>query len=182
MGAWDIFDLLSLMATIVIAVAASAIAWNANALSHNANILSEEATRLEADKQLLDWARRVLAVFSSLTSLRQRKDSRIDAETFDEQRRELRALMFALKDEGALYFPSPNGGGEVAALLAIGQTIELLGGANFRPPVPDDYRSVRVPQVEQLQDLRLAFLDDIKPRIDHHWIEQPPVKSLRRLR
>lgn len=178
----DIFDIVNLLATMVIAVAASAIAWNANSLAHNANVLSEEATRLEADKQLLDWARRVLVVFSSLVSLRQRKDTRIDAETFDEQRRELRALLFALKDEGALYFPSPNGGGEVDALQAIGRTIELLGGANFQPPVAGDYTAARAPQVTQLQELSLAFLEDIKPRIDHHWIEQQPVKHGRRLR
>lgn len=171
----DILDFLNLGATLVIAVAASAIAWNANALARNANILSEDAMRLEADKQLLDWARRVLAVFSSLHSLRQRKDTRIDEDTFDEQRRDLRSQLFALKDEGGLYFPDRDGGPEVRALSAIAETIEMLHAATFKPPVAGDYAEVRSKQVAGLNRLSQAFLDDIKPRIDQHWIEQQPI-------
>jgi hypothetical protein len=171
---WDIFDVLNLLATLTIAGAASAIAWNANALSRNANTLTEESMRLEADKQLLDWARRVLAVFSALHSLRQRKDTRIDADTFDEQRRDLRSQLFALKDEGALYFPDQEGNARIPALAAIGETIEMLHGVTFKPPKRGDYDKVRYPQVKELQRLSGAFLDDIKPRIDKHWIEQQP--------
>ena len=171
----DIFDLLSLGATLVIAGAASAIAWTANSLARNANILSEDAMRLEADKQLLDWARRVLAVFSSLHSLRQRKDTRIDEDTFDEQRRDLRAQLFALRDEGALYFPDQDGATRIRALATMEEIIEMLHGVNFKPPAPGDYSEVRSKQVKELQRLSQAFLDDIKPRIDQHWIEQQPI-------
>lgn len=170
----DIFDALNLLATLVIAGAASAIAWNANALSRNANVLSEDAMRLEADKQLLDWARRVLAIYSSLVSLRQRKDTRIAEDDFDDQRRDLRAQLFALRDEGALYFPIEDGINKIPALAAINKTIDMLGGASFKAPAPGDYAEFRAPQVQAIQSLSLEFLDDIKPRIDKHWIEQQP--------
>lgn len=171
----DLLDLVNLIATVILAAAASAIAWNANHLARNANVLSEESMRLEADKQLLDWARRVLAVFSSLHSLRQRKDTRIDEDTFDEQRRDLRSQLFALKDEGALYFPDQHGGVRIGALAAIEEIIEMLHGVNFKPPMPGDYAELRARQVAELNRLSQAFLDDIKPRIDQHWIEQQPV-------
>lgn len=171
----DLLDFLNLGATLVIAVAASAIAWNANKLAHNANVLNEDATQLEADKQLLDWARRVLAIFSSLVSLRQRKDTRIDAETFDDQRRDLRAQMFALRDEGALYFPVEDGYNKIPALAAMNRMIDMLGHTTFKPPVPHDYESIRTPQVKEIQALSLAFLEDVKTRIDRHWIEQETV-------
>jgi hypothetical protein len=104
-----VIDAINAMATIIIAGAAAMIAFNANRISHNANVLSADAMQLEADKHLLEWARRVLAVYSSLVSLRQRKDTRIDPDAFDDRRRELRAELFALRDEGALYFPIEDG-------------------------------------------------------------------------
>lgn len=171
----DLLDLVNLIATVILAAAASAIAWNANKLARNANLLTEELMRLEADKQLLDWARRVLAVFSALHSLRQRKDTRIDEDTFDEQRRDLRSQLYGLKDEGALYFPDQDGAAPIRALSAIVETIEMLHGVNFKAPAPGDYAEVRSRQVAELNSLSQAFMDDIKPRIDHHWIEQQPV-------
>lgn len=58
-------DLLNLIATSVLAVAAVVIARNANSISQNANELadhsnqiSKQAIRLEADKQLIEWGQR----------------------------------------------------------------------------------------------------------------------------
>lgn len=170
-----LLDVLNVGATLVIAGAAAAIAFNANRISHNANVLSADAMQLEADKHLLEWARRVLAVYSSLVSLRQRKDTRIDADTFDDRRRELRAELFALRDEGALYFPIEDGYNKIPALAAMNKTIDMLSGLLFPPPVEGDYFSVREPQVKQIQAFSTVFLEDVKTRIDNHWIEQEPV-------
>ena len=167
-----LLDVLNVAATLTVAGAAAAIAFNANKIAQNANILSEDSTRLEADKHLLEWARRVLAAYSALISLRQRKDTRIDAEAFDDKRREIRAELFALRDEGALYFPIEDGYNKIPALAAMNKTIELMSGILFHPPQPGDYETVRRPQALQIQEYGAAFLDDIKQRIDRHWIEQ----------
>ncbi len=171
-----VLDVLNVAATLVIAGAAAAIAFNANRISHNANVLSADSMQLEADKQLLDWARRVLAVYSSLVNLRQRKDTRIDADEFDEKRRELRAELFALRDEGALYFPIEDGYNKIPALAAMNKTIDMLSGIFFHPPAAGDYQTVREPQVKQIQAYGSDFLEDVKTRIDSHWIEQEVVR------
>lgn len=171
-----IFDVLNLIATTVLAVAAVFIARNANSISQNANELadhaneiSRQAVKLEADEQLIEWGQRVLCCASSLVALRTLKKGEIDNDEFIQKRRELRATLFALKEEGQLFF---RGSGAVdgadipPALKAVHELTELTNGKVFRLPSQDyDANSVR-----ELRTEVRTVIGDIQSRVSDHWV------------
>ncbi len=169
-------DLLNLIATSVLAVAAVIIARNANSISRNANELadhsnqiSQQAIRLEADKQLIEWGQRVLGCASSLVALRTLKQGEIDNEDFLRKRRELRATLYALKEEGQMFFRvsgNLDGMKIPPALKAIHDLTELTHGKIFRLPT-QEY------DADGVRDLRRkvrAVIDDIQDRVSDHWV------------
>lgn len=171
-----IFDLLNLLATTVLAVAAVVIARNANSISQNANELadhsneiSRQAIKLEADKQLIEWGQRVLCCASSLVALRTLKQGEIDGDEFIRKRRELRATLFALKEEGQLFFRvsgTLDNDDVPSALKAIHELTELTHGKIFRLPSQEyDGESVR-----ELRRKVRAVITDVQARVSDHWM------------
>ncbi len=169
-------DLLNLIATSVLAVAAVVIARNANSISQNANELadhsnqiSKQAIRLEADKQLIEWGQRVLGCASSLVALRTLKQGEIDNDDFIQKRRELRATLYALKEEGQMFFRvsgNLDGTETPPALKAIHELTELTHGKIFRLPTQDyDADGVR-----ELRRKVRAVISDIQGRVSDHWV------------
>ncbi len=169
-------DLLNLIATSVLAVAAVVIARNANSISQNANELadhsnqiSKQAIRLEADKQLIEWGQRVLGCASSLVSLRILTKDEICQDAFTQKRRELRAALYALKGEGELLFriSGNHGEGECPnALKAIDDLTKLANGEHFQFPVSKNDND----GVWKLQKEIRTFISDIQGRVSDHWV------------
>lgn len=171
------FELLSLLAALVsagaavfIAHRANAIAQNANAIATQGNDITERATRLEADKHLVEWAQRVLACASALVALRTLKSSDIGRDEFIQKRRDHRSSLFALKEEGTLFFRfngNPGDASAPAALRALQELTDLTHGIRFKPPA-DDYDKNAVSELRRpIRD----FIADIQARVGDHWAQ-----------
>jgi hypothetical protein len=165
-------DFLNLLATSVLAIAAVIIARNANIIAHNANVIagngndiSERATKLEADKHLIEWSYRVLTCISSVVGLRMLTQGEIDLQTFKQKRREHRASLLVLKEEGQLFFR--DRGDANSALKAIQQVYNYVRGDKFVLP-PATYKEVEN-DVQRIRDEARTFMRDIQARIGDHW-------------
>jgi hypothetical protein len=158
------------IAAVLIARNANDIARNANSIAGNANDISERTSKLEADKHLIEWGQRVLSCSSSLVALRILKKNEIDEADFVKKRRDYRATLFALKEEGQLFFRF-NGKLDApdapAALKAVHVLTELTDGKNFKLP-SEIYDSGGV---KELRNNVRAFIKDIQSRVGNHWTQ-----------
>jgi len=169
-------DILNLAATTILAIAAVAIARNANLiarhsneLSGNANEISKQAIKLEADKHLIEWGQRVLCCSSSLVSLRTLKKGEISEAEFIGKRRDLRATLFALKEEGQLFFRFSGRFDETGcppALKAVHDLTELTHGKTFKLPA-ETYDGEGV---KELRDKVRILINDVQARVSDHWM------------
>ncbi|MEO0760879.1 MAG: hypothetical protein AAFZ09_03585, partial [Pseudomonadota bacterium] len=81
-----IVDVLTLIATALIAV------WT-YLISRQANRIAARAVEVEADRMLLDWAADTIDAMARATALRLRDEKAIDRDDFHAERRALRARL-----------------------------------------------------------------------------------------
>jgi hypothetical protein len=166
-----IIEVLTLVATSVLAYAAIRISVNANRLTQNANEIAAQTAKLERDKHIVEWAQRVLSSMSLVVSLRQQGE--IEAAEFKNEVRKHRANLYALHREGQVFFRStlePDAQ-EQAALAPIKWVADFISGSTFRPPRSNDYDSVRRPQYIEILKRTDIFVQDIQSRVGDHWTQ-----------
>ncbi|WP_298362559.1 hypothetical protein [uncultured Litoreibacter sp.] len=157
-----ILDLLNVVATAVLAVAALLIA-------KQANTISKRSVQLEADKHIFEWGQRCLNCLSRASSLRLISEGQISEEEFRQERRTLRAALFALKEEGALFFEKERAETTDPALKALSAAVACLDGRSFEPPQADDYKDTRKPQNDQLRRHARQFIAAVQARVGNEW-------------
>lgn len=156
-------DFLNFIATSALAIAAVAIAFRANEIAGR-------SVRVEADKLVLEWAQRCLHCLSNASSLRLISDGQIEDDEFREQRRSLRAELFALKEEGALFFHKGQGEVLEPALAALDATTKCMDGRRFEPPKPGDYDAVRKVQNLEIRSQTRSFIQSVQARVGNEWL------------
>ena len=105
---------------------------------------------------------------SALVALRTLKKDDIDPKHFEQKRREHRASLFALKEEGLLFFRfsgKADAPDAPAALKALNGLTSLSDGRVFKIPTAtyaDD-------SVKELRTHVRAFIKDVQARLGSHW-------------
>ncbi len=158
-----ILDLLNIIAT-------SALAVGAILVARQANQITKRSIRIEADKHVFEWGQRCLNCLSRASSLRLTQDGHITDEDFARTRQALRAELFALKEEGELFFNKASERSDEPALLALYEVTRCLNGSKFRPPAADDYDQVRKPQNDAIRGQTRAFVRSVQEKVGTEWM------------
>jgi hypothetical protein len=164
-----IIETLDLFATSALAVAAVTLTFHANKLTGQSNKISARNVRLEADKHILEWAKRCLNALSATTSLRLNSHEQITSAEFREKRMALRSEMFALAEEGMLFFGTDAKTNVDNVVGTIMNVTKSLDGTKFVPPTSDDYDRVRRPQVSELRELTRTFVEQMRNHLGDEW-------------
>lgn len=162
----SVIDILNVIATSALAIAAIVIAWKANDLAGR-------SVRVEVDKHVFEWGQRCLSCLSQASSLRLMSDTEIDTAEFKKRRREIRAEVFSLKEEGALFFIK---NGQTAhsdpALDALHNVTFCMDGRKFLPPEKGDYDKIREPQNMELRKQSRRLIAAVQRRVGDEWAEE----------
>ncbi len=170
------FDLPNLI-TGVISVGALLFAWRSNwvasqqnNISENANDIAERNRKIEADKLVLDWGQRVVRCLSEIIALRLLSDADITADEFKSRRRQLRSEVFALKEEGGLFFLK-LGEEETTSpvLLPLVEITSLTNGTCFLPPKKDDWETRRKDCIKSIRTETRFLIAAIQSRVGNEW-------------
>ena len=158
-------ELLSLIATSILAAAAVWIALKANSLA-------SRSVRVEVDKLIFDWGQRCLYQLSQASSLRLMSGNDISKTDFNTRRREIRAGIFALKEEGALFFvKSGNDSGANPALDAMDKVANIMNGGSFKPSEGADFDSYRKPQNNVIRAQARRLIEAVQARVSDEWAD-----------
>ena len=154
-----IVDVLTLIAT-------SALAFGAIKISLQANTISERAIRVEVDRHIFEWAQRCLNCASRISSLRMLPEDKISDDDFESARRMLYAEMFALKEEGTLFFdksqtPTP-------CIKALETAISHVKHDVFLPPKTGDFEGRKATNTAIRKSIR-KFSSIIQSRVGGRW-------------
>ncbi|GLQ35986.1 hypothetical protein GCM10007939_22700 [Amylibacter marinus] len=85
-------------------IATSALAYGAIMIARQANSIAERSVGVEVDKHIFEWGQRCLNCASRISSLRMLPEDKLDDADFENEHRALYAELFALKEEGTLFF------------------------------------------------------------------------------
>jgi hypothetical protein len=139
-------------------------------VARQANAITQRSIRIEADKHVFEWGQRCLNVLSRASSLRLISEGQITEEAFRQERRELRATLFALTEEGALVFVKDGAGTNEPILAALRGVTDCLDGRRFEPPAADDYNTVRQPQNATIRQHTRAFMQGVQAKVGDEWL------------
>lgn len=159
-------EILNLIATLTLAFCAVFVAIKAN-------VISTRSVQLEADKHIFEWGQRCLNCLSRISSLRLIPNGQIDDDEFRNERRLLRAELYALQEEGALFFEKAEESGIEPSLQALQEINRCLDGRKFEPPKPDDYDSKRKVQNNEIRKQSRLFIAAIQNRVGNEWSRRP---------
>lgn len=154
-------DILTLIATSVLAAAAIKI-------SLQANMTAERAVNVEVDKHIFEWAQRCLNCVSRISSLRLLPENKMDDTAFEEERRVLYAELFALKDEGTLFFETSQNKATTPCITSLEEALKLVTYDVFCPPKKGDFDSRRTINNSIRTHIR-AFSAAIQSRVGNQW-------------
>lgn len=152
--------------TFVATVATAIIAAN---IAKQANKISGATLRLEADKLLIEWTQRTIRTLSGAVALRLLSEKHTTAAAFKEKRRDLRAEMFTLLDEGKVLLRQPNGSPLPPMLAALERACNALDGRTFEPPKEGDYDQCRAPKINILRQEIRTITDTAQSLISNEW-------------
>ncbi|MCT8996811.1 hypothetical protein [Chelativorans intermedius] len=158
------FEFLDLVATSTLAIAAVA-------LAREANQIATRSARVESDKLLLEWGQRTLECLSFASSLRIMDEVNISATDFDEKRRDLRARLFALKEEGILFFAKGTENAQsIPAICAISKVTDIMDGKTFHYPREGDWELSRRRQNNEIRAATRDFIKALQGRVGNEWL------------
>lgn len=159
-----IVDVLTLIATALIAV------WT-YLISRQANRIAARAVEVEADRMLLDWAADTIDAMARATALRLRDEKAIDRDDFHAERRALRARLVAAHHTGRLFL-SETDGRPHAAIAALEEAAAFLDGRSFRSPRAEDWHTTRKAQVATLRTLTHRFTHAVQASVGDAWLHK----------
>jgi hypothetical protein len=154
-------DILTFIATSVLAAAAIRI-------SLQANMTAERAVSVEVDKHIFEWAQRCLNCASRISSLRLLPENKMDDTAFEEERRVLYAELFALKNEGTLFFETSQSKASTPCIMSLEDTLKLVTHDAFCPPKKGDFDSRKATNNSIRGHIR-AFSAAIQSRVGSQW-------------
>ena len=150
----DILQVTDIGLSLIIAAATIWIAFAANKISKS---------QLEMDiaKQKMDWCRACLQSMSKAVSLARHTPSEILPPDFELKRREIRAEIFALRNEGELFLlPSEGKLEDLDSLTALKCILSEMNGERFLPPekeISEDQNRVRANIKKALENFRFSM-------------------------
>ncbi|MEM0977500.1 MAG: hypothetical protein AAGJ34_08195 [Pseudomonadota bacterium] len=164
MSADLIASLLDVSASIILAVAALFLAWKANTTS-------QRAVTIERDKHILEWGQRCLVVISQVVSLRLKSRETIELEEFNARRRAFKADLYALREEGTLFFLKDTDDYKEPCLVELWEITKSLDGRIFKYPEPgEEYSEQREPQMKKIRGHTRAFISAIQKKVGTEWL------------
>ncbi|MGR3393861.1 hypothetical protein [Pseudooceanicola nanhaiensis] len=152
-------------------IVSAALAAAAVYIAVTANRISSRSVRVEADKHVFEWGQRVLACLSAVSALRLTPEAEIGAEEFKRQRRALRSDLFALAEEGKLFFVKSDAEAADAngALLALSEISGCMHGRKYRPP-QEMGNDERLRQNSTIRSHTRAFIRSVQDHVGSEWI------------
>lgn len=165
-----LIDLLTLIATSALAYGAIRISTQANEIATQSANTAKDAVKVEVDKHIFEWGQRCLNCASRVSSLRMLPEGKMKEAAFDEERRLLYAELFALKEEGTLFFEKSQDKATAPCILALEGAIEQVKHDNFTAPEKGDYDERRATNNEIRSQVR-RFSAAIQARVGTQWAD-----------
>ena len=156
-------EILTLLAT-------SALAYGAISISKQANSIAEMSVTIEVDKHIFEWGQRCLNCTSRISSLRMLPEDKMEEADFEEQRRLLYAELFALKEEGTLFFEKNQDKATAPSILALKEAIKYVRYDKFAPPRAGDSKE-RYDNNNEFRKHVRQFSAAIQSRCGSQWAE-----------
>ena len=137
--------------------------------SRKAQLVSENMVEVERDGKILDWSQDVLAAISAASSLCLAA-KHMTSEEFEKKRRHTRTQLYALRDQGAVFFArSFDEQSQDPALNAIRVAAEHMRSSNLK------HAALVEKPVQHVKAIRACahdFIDAIRKRISPNWIAE----------
>ncbi len=165
-----LIDLLTLFATSALAFGAIRISTQANEIAKQSANTALEAVKVEVDKHIFEWGQRCLNCASRVSSLRMLPDGKMKEAAFDEERRLLYAELFALKEEGTLFFEKSQDKATAPCIVALEEAIEHVRHDNFTAPQKGDFKDRQATNNEIRSQIR-KFSAAIQTRVGTQWAD-----------
>lgn len=165
-----IIDLLTLIATSALAFGAIRISTQANEIAEQSADTALEAVKVEVDKHIFEWGQRCLNCASRVSSLRLLEEGVMDESIFKEERRTLCAELYALKDEGSLFFEKAGEKDAAPCIAHLATALELMKYNVFLPPEQVD-KTTRYNANREIRTHVQEFRAAIQVRVGHQWAE-----------
>ena len=156
-----VIDILTLVAT-------SALAYGAIMIARRANAIAERSVSVEVDKHIFEWGQRCLNCASRISSLRMLPEDKLSDEDFEEERRQLYAELFALKEEGTLFFEKDQKDVSTPCILALQKAVDCVRHDKFSPPKKGDF-ATRKANNNAMRDHIREFSSGIQTRVGGQW-------------
>ena len=156
-----IIDILTLIAT-------SILAYGAIMIAKQANRIAERSVGIEVDKHIFEWGQRCLNCASRISSLRMLPEDNITSEEFERERRTLYAELFALKEEGTLFFEKDQSEVSSACVTALHNAVDCVRHDKFTAPTKGDFAKRKKANNELREHIR-SFSSAIQSRVSNQW-------------
>lgn len=154
------------IASLVMSAVAIVVAFAASA---KGNRIASASVRIERDARILDWSQEVLRCFSSTTALLYNAGDH-DEDRFGAERKRLRSDLFALRDQGTIFF---SGSYEDAkndpSIRPLENVVYIITGKGCTRASAIENPRV---YVDKIQSERHAFIASIQKRISAEWTAQ----------
>ncbi len=130
--------------------------------------LLERSVGVEVDKHIFEWGQRCLNCASRVSSLRMLPEDTLGDTDFEEERRQLYAELFALKEEGTLFFEKDQKDVFTPCIVALQNAVDCVRYDKFLPPKKGDF-SKRKESNNAMRDYIREFSAGIQGRVGSQW-------------